>query len=362
MNELSNILSRAEAGNALTDEELGLLLELTDEGERELLFQAARRLREKNFGQKVFLYGFVYFSTYCRNKCRFCYYRCANGQSPRYRKSLPEILEIGTALKESGIHLLDLTMGEDPLYLSNGDEGHERLIEIFREVKKATNLPLMASPGVVPDDVVLKLKEAGADWYALYQETHSRTLYDTLRTEQPYEDRWHAKCFARDNGMLIEEGLLTGIGDSTADRVYSLREMQKLGASQVRTMTFVPQAGTPLGSLIPQGSTREVNLIAVLRLLFPDALIPASLDVEGAGGLKARMQAGANVVTSIIPPQAGLAGVAQAEQDIADGGRTVAGVKPLLEEVGLEPASAGEYADWIARRKALMMERGSGSL
>lgn len=360
MYELKKILQRAEAGEPLTDEELAGLLELTGSEERELLFAAARRVRERNFGRKVFLYGFVYFSTYCRNKCRFCYYRCANTESPRYRKSLEEILEIAVALQKSGVHLLDLTMGEDPWYLSLGDDGHKRLVEIFREVKKATGLPLMASPGVVPDEVILALREAGADWYALYQETHSRELYDTLRTGQPYETRWHAKSFARDNGLLIEEGLLTGIGDSTFNRVLSLREMQRLGASQVRTMTFVPQAGTPLGNLLPQGSTREVNLIAVLRLLFPTELIPASLDVEGVGGLQERLRAGANVVTSIIPPRAGLAGVAQAEQDIEGGGRTVAGVQPLLAEVGLEAANATEYAAWLAKRKALLLEQRKG--
>jgi len=360
MYELKKILTRAETGGTLTDGELAILLELTEPGARELLFQSARRVREKYFGRKVFLYGFVYFSTYCRNKCRFCYYRCANTESPRYRKSLAEILKIAVALKESGVHLLDLTMGEDPWYLSLGDEGHQRLVEIFREVKKATGLPLMASPGVVPEEVVLALQEAGADWYALYQETHSKDLYDTLRTEQPYEQRWHAKTFARDQGLLIEEGLLTGIGDNVADRVHSLREMQKLGASQVRTMTFVPQSGTPLGELKPQGSTREVNLIAVLRLLFQDALIPASLDVEGVGGLQERLQAGANVVTSIIPPQSGLAGVAQAEQDIADGGRTVAGVQPLLAEVGLEAAAPEEYAAWLAKRKSLINKQRKG--
>lgn len=48
-----------------------------------------------------------------------------------------------------------------------------------------------------------------------------------------------------------------------------------------------------------------------MRLLFPDKLIPASLDVDGISGLELRLMAGANVVTSIIPPNEGLAGVAQ---------------------------------------------------
>ena len=37
----------------------------------EALFAAARQAREKHFADKVFLYGFVYFSTYCKNDCAF---------------------------------------------------------------------------------------------------------------------------------------------------------------------------------------------------------------------------------------------------------------------------------------------------
>ena len=57
-------------------------------------------------------------------------------------------------------------------------------------------------------------------------------------------------------------------------------------------------------------SLRELLIIAMLRLAFPDRLIPASLDIEGLEGLQLRLDAGANVVTSLIVPGAGLTGVA----------------------------------------------------
>jgi len=87
-----------------------------------------------------------------------------------------------------------------------------------------------------------------------------------------------------------------------------------------------------------------------MRLVFPDKLIPASLDVEGIQGLKERLDAGANVVTSIIPPEAGLAGVSQSTLDICEGYRTVPGVTPVLEECGLTPATLAEYRDWLANK------------
>ncbi len=72
-----------------------------------------------------------------------------------------------------------------------------------------------------------------------------------------------------------------------------------------------------------------------MRLLMPDRLIPASLDVEGIEGLRSRLDAGANVVTSLVPPRSGLCGVAHAEYEVDDGLRTVAEVRPRLAELGL---------------------------
>ena len=78
-----------------------------------------------------------------------------------------------------------------------------------------------------------------------------------------------------------------------------------------------------------------------MRLAMPDRFIPASLDVDGIAGLERRLQAGANVVTSIVPPTVGLAGVSQAELDIDEGYRTVHRVLPHLERLGLRPAGRG---------------------
>ena len=117
--------------------------------------------------------------------------------------------------------------------------------------------------------------------------------------------------------------------------------------AQVRVMTFVPQPGTPFSERQPQTCEREYVAIALMRLLYPDMLIPASLDVEGPAGLIARLNAGANVITSIIPPNAGLEGVARTK-DIEDGGRTLSQLMPLISEAGLELASQQDYRSFIA--------------
>ncbi len=347
---IATLCERALAGERLTEPELEALLGLEDEAAADDVFAAAREARARHFGDGVFLYGFVYFSTYCRNDCVFCYYRAGNDQSPRYRKTLDEVVSICDDLAASGVDLLDLTMGEDPAI--HREPGYTALLDLVGAVKASAGLPVMVSPGVLPREALQDLRDRGADWYALYQETHTEELYGGLRVGQAYAERVAARQAARAAGLLVEDGILTGIGDTPGHRARSVAAMREGGWEQVRVMTFVPQAGTPLADLKPAGDLPELLAIAVMRLAMPDRLIPASLDVDGIRGLERRLVAGANVVTSIVPPTTGLAGVSNAVLDIEEGHRTVEGVLPHLERLGLRPAGAAAYRAWLDKTRA----------
>lgn len=349
---LKEILDQCKSQKKMSQEEILYLLTRMDTKELEEIFAAARQVRDAVFGKKVFLYGFVYFSTYCKNNCTFCYYRRDNQKPPRYRKTADEIVETAKELKASGIHLIDLTTGDDPYYTRHP----QRLAEIIRKVKEETQLPVMVSPGLLEQTGLQAIAQAGADWYALYQETHNPSLFYKLRYDQSYGERMQAKRYARELGILLEEGLLTGVGDTAQDRADSFIEMEKLQASQVRTMTFIAQEGAPFQGSSMDACCLELLNIAVMRLLFPDKLIPASLDVEGLDGLKKRLMAGANVVTSIIPPKKGYAGVANSEHDIDEGYRTVEGIAQTLQECGVSAAELGVYQQWVTNRKNMLCQ------
>jgi len=324
----------------LTREEIINYLESDDK--TEILFSLAREKRGQVFGDKIFLYGFVYFSTWCRNNCNFCYFRSDN-KIDRYRKSKEEVLDIAVRLVDSGVNLIDLTMGEDTFYY---DEDFETVISIIREIKKL-GVPVMVSPGVVERKVIDCFAEAGADWYSIYQETYNRELFAKLRINQDFDKRMEGRKYARQKGMLIEDGILAGIGESAEDIAESLFLMGDAGAYQVRVMSFVPQNGTPMESVTTPDRNTEYKVIALMRLLYPNALIPASLDVDGIAGLKKRIEAGANVVTSIIPPGTGLMGVARSTMDVDEGGRTFKEVAAVLEEMGLKAVGREEYKNYI---------------
>ena len=308
--------------------------------DREQLYSAARDVRDRMFGNKVFTYGFVYFSTHCKNNCSFCYYRRSNTSLERYRKGKEEIVQLAANLKDAGINMADLTMGEDPQMYANG---YEKLLDIISSVRDEVGIPIMASPGAMPEYMFPRLREAGADWFACYQETYDRELFARMRLEQSFEDRMNQKVWSMKAGMLAEDGMMVGLGETPESRAETILTMGNLGCQQIRAMTFVPQTGTPMESVTPMDSDDELNAIAVMRILVPDRLIPASLDVEGIAGLRTRLDAGANVITSIVPPDRDLAGVAQHELDIGNGNRSVEHVFGLLEEMGYRPATDAEF-------------------
>lgn len=350
---LQDLLAAARRSERLESEDLRFLLGLTDHPALATLFQAAREARAERFGNTVFLYGFVYFSTVCRNDCTFCHYRRDNRALPRYRKTLAEIVSVSQTLADAGVHLIDLTMGAAEPWAGRAAHTGHVLMESVRGVKNATGLPLMISPGVVSSGMLAELAQAGADWFACYQETHSRPLFARLRPGQSFDARWNAKLEARAGGLLIEEGVLSGVGETVADRVDSFEMIRILDPDQVRVMTFVPQPGTPMEHFPAPDSLQELVMIAVLRLTSPDRLIPASLDVAGLGGLELRLNAGANVVTSMIVPGAGLTGVAGG-RDIEDSGRMPATVRSVLARCGLEPADPSAYTAWMQQRRRMV--------
>jgi len=120
--DLYDTIKTWEDGQKPTVDEMEAVLSYNDPDFNYALYQAASRVRDREFGNKIFMYGFVYFSTYCKNECAFCYYRRTN-EIERYRKNKEEVLEISAGLEKAGINLVDLTMGEDPKLYADDYKG-----------------------------------------------------------------------------------------------------------------------------------------------------------------------------------------------------------------------------------------------
>lgn len=235
--------------------------------------------------------------------------------------------------------MIDLTMGEDPYYYEDPD----RFLELVQIVKEELELPIMISPGVIGNTTLLKAKEKGANFFALYQETYDKELYNRLRVGQSFDGRINTRCFAKEHGYLIEDGILTGVGNNLKSTILSLKRMKANNPDMVRVMTFLPQEGTPLSDYKDNSNLSELKILAILRLIFPKCLIPASLDLEGIDGMVSRLNAGANIVTSILPSNSRLEGVANYDRGFEERDRDIKSVIERIENIGMRPARQAEF-------------------
>lgn len=350
-NEIETLANSIASGGKLTDGDMRRILSCRDQRSIENIFAVARRIRDLYFSKKVFLYSFVYFSTYCKNECAFCYYNRKNKIS-RYRLTEEELYEAVKKAAEEGVHMIDLTMGEDPYF----HDTPEKLNEYIRIAKDVSKLPVMVSPGVIRSELVSDLKKNGADFLALYQETHDREIFQRLRCGQNFDERSNIRKKAKECGMCVEDGILTGIGNDEEEEIRSViasvKGMISQNPDQVRAMTFEPQPGTPLGDKKQASYLTELKTIALLRFVFPDRLIPASLDVAGIKGMVERLNAGANVVTSIISKDSALEGVVNFDRDVelSERRRDVKSVVSQLEKMDLYRAEQKDFENYIKER------------
>ncbi|MDR3204999.1 MAG: methylornithine synthase PylB [Deltaproteobacteria bacterium] len=346
---LKSLESGAPLGAQLEPHQLSHLFSLKPGPVAQRLFEGANQVRAKVFGSKVFLYGFIYLSTYCRNDCAFCHSRTSRKDIERYRLSLEPILNCALALKKGGVHLIDLTLGEDPSYIDQ--KGFENLCLIISRVKRETGLPVMLSAGVLDKQMLTRARQAGVEWLALYQETYNRALFKLWRRGQDFDERLESKLEALRLGFLVEEGFLVGCGEGLEDLAQAVLKISSFNFSQLRAMAYVP---SPNGLPPSQGVDpiwRERLSLAVLRLLCPQALIAASLDVEGLAGLLPRLLSGANVVTSLIPSSMGLSGVASTSLDINNKRREPETVKHFLGQFGFQIAPILDYQKYLEKAR-----------
>jgi biotin synthase len=285
----------------LSDAELTTLL-TTDQFDEELFCRADERRREF-YGIDVYLRGLIELTNYCKNYCFYCGIRRSNTLIDRYRLSLDEVLQYCKTGYELGYRTFVLQGGEDPFF------SEERIVEIVSNIRKHhPDCAITLSLGEHSRESYQRFFEAGANRYLLRHETadaeHYAKLHPaTLNLEHRKECLWHLK----EIGYQVGSGFMVASPfQTTACLVADLRFLQQLKPSMIGIGPFIAHHETPFGQF-PGGSLAlTLRLIAVVRLMFPYALIPSTtaLGTIDPMGREQGLRAGANVVMPNLSPVA----------------------------------------------------------
>ena len=191
--------------------------------------------------------------------------------------------------------------GEDPYYTDN------RICEIVSEIhSEYPDCAVTLSIGEKSKESYQQYYDAGARRYLLRHETANDAHYKKLHPNgMSGAERKQCLYWLKEIGYQVGTGFMVGSPFQTTDNlIEDLRFLQELMPDMIGIGPYIPHSQTPFSSC--SGGTLELTLrmIAILRLMFPCALIPATtaLGTVDATGREKGLKAGANVVMPNLSP------------------------------------------------------------
>ena len=268
----------------------------------EYLFSLAREERHQYYGHGVYVRGLIEFTNYCRNDCLYCGIRKSNLNANRYRLTEEEILSCCQSGYSLGFRTFVLQSGEDLSYTT---------ADICRIVSKIRNrhpdCAVTLSIGEKSRSEYQAYYDAGAERYLLRQETSNPGHYRRLHPpELSIENRKRCLYDLREIGYQVGCGIMVGTPGQTPEYIIEdLRFMQKLDPQMIGIGPFIHHKDTPFRNQ-PDGTLQDtLHLLAILRLMFPHILLPATtaLGTIHPLGREMGIKAGANVVMPNLSPR-----------------------------------------------------------
>ncbi|MET7717252.1 radical SAM protein [Streptomyces sp. NPDC005407] len=278
----------------LTREEMRRLL-LVHGPEQEELFAESRKARDQHFGATVVLRGVIELTNVCRVNCDYCPMRRDNvSENDTYFLTADRIVELAGLIRESGIDVVLLQGGETPSVLPILDEAIPRIRRLYND-----RVEILLNVGNLKRAQYERLRAVGATSYILKHETSDPDLHFNLRHET-LEARLRCMRDLKEAGFKVGTGLISSLPGQSLDSIVDDIELAgELGVDMCSVSPFIPAPNTPM-SVSPIGDNElALNIIGLLRLRYPQLLIPSvsALERVGGGGQSRGLDAGANVMT-----------------------------------------------------------------
>ncbi|MBU5293575.1 [FeFe] hydrogenase H-cluster radical SAM maturase HydE [Anaerosalibacter bizertensis] len=297
---MKNTLDKLYKDNYLNKEEIIFILDNINSKWESYLFKLARKTLFRTYGNRVFVRGLLEFSNYCRNNCIYCGIRKDNKNVDRYRLSKKEILSSLSESSRLGYNTFVLQSGEDIYYTD------EYLEDLIKEIKlKYPEIALTLSIGERSFKSYEKLFKAGTDRFLLRHETANSTIYNNIHPDMDWNRRKGSLYDLKKIGYQTGAGFIVGLPEQTnkvlAEDLLFLKELEP---AMVGIGPLIPHPNTPLKKEKIGSPEKTIILIALTRLLLPEALIPVTtaLNTIYKYGFESGVLAGGNVIMLNISP------------------------------------------------------------
>ncbi|MBO5648424.1 MAG: [FeFe] hydrogenase H-cluster radical SAM maturase HydE [Clostridia bacterium] len=287
--------------HTLPGEDYLALLTTADEEDDRYLASQALMIKQRVYGNRVFIRGLIEISNFCRNDCYYCGIRASNRACERYRLEEEDILlccQEGYAL---GFRTFVLQGGEDGYFTD------ARLLPLVSEIKtRYPDCAVTLSLGERTRESYAALRRAGADRYLLRHETANPEHYRMLHPDRlSPENRMACLDVLRELGYQVGAGFMVGSPYQTAQMlVGELQFIEAFAPDMCGIGPFIPHKDTPFAAFAPGSVEMTCRLLSCIRLIHPSVLLPATtaLGTLAQNGRERGILHGANVVMPNLSP------------------------------------------------------------
>ena len=245
----------------------------------DLLFEAQTIHREHFDPNRVQLSQLCSIKTGgCPEDCKYC------PQSARYQTEVDasklmavrEVVEKAKKAREAGA--TRYCMGA--AWRSPKGRDMDAVVAMIEGVKDL-GMETCVTLGMLDDDQVARLKQAGLDYYN-HNVDSSPEYYKEIITTRSYEDRLETLERVRGAGINVCSGGIVGMGESKEDRAGMLQTLANLPQhpGSVPINMLVQVEGTPLFGEGQMDPFDFVRTIAVARILMPASYVRLSAGRE----------------------------------------------------------------------------------
>jgi 2-iminoacetate synthase len=275
------IIQRSLDKNRLTPEEVAVLINADTPELVEEIFEGARELKKRIYGNRIVLFAPLYVGNECVNRCEYCGFRADNTEVHRKTLLSDELVDEVEALEDLGHKRLIMVYGEHPKY--DAQYIHDTVKEVY-QVKKGAGEIRRVNINAAPLDVegFKVVKEAGIGTYQIFQETYHRKTYEQVHAAGPksnYLWRLHGLDRAMEAGIDdLGIGALMGLYDWRFEvmallyHTIHLEERFKVGPHTISFPRLEPAVGTDIDKITEQYAVSDYDfkrLVAILRLAVP---------------------------------------------------------------------------------------------
>ena len=281
MTDWQDLADRALAGELITRDDARAVLTAPDEALLDQL-AAVYRVRRHYYGNRVRLHFLLNAqSGLCPEDCHYCSQSAvSSAEIEKYPLMAREkILAAADRAASLGVGTFCLVIsGRTP-----GGRVFEKVLDAVRDVKAKHDMNVCACLGLLTEEHVQRLQEAGVDQVNHNLNTSERFTSEIVTTHT-FEDRVATVEHVAQSRMKTCSGGIIRMGESDDDVIDLALSLRELGVRSVPVNFLIPISGTPFESQTGLEPRRCLRVLCLYRFILP------SQEIRIAGGREVHLR------------------------------------------------------------------------